>query len=81
MNVVEAGPVNPNPPVVNPTPTPPDQGGGGPSGPTFGESSDGDNTGCSITAGPVNTGNSAANIALLLLPLLVFGFRSIRKQK
>ncbi|MEM7009689.1 MAG: DUF11 domain-containing protein, partial [Thermodesulfobacteriota bacterium] len=82
VNVVEAGSGNPDPPVVNPTPAPtdepPDQGGGGPSAPSDGNGGD---SGCSIAQGPVNSGNSAANLALLLLPLLVFGFRSIRKQK
>ena len=64
----------PQPP---PNPDPGDDGDGGDDGNTGGSN----NSGCTVAAGSINTSNTAINFALLLLPLLVFGFRSIKRKK
>ena len=67
---------NPQPPQnpVNPGPVNPGTGGGT----NGGDGGSGCNT---LAAGPVNTNSTAVNFALMLLPLLVFGIRSIRRKK
>jgi len=65
-------------PGTNPDPAPnpdPDGGDSGNDGNSTG------NSGCSVAAGPINTSGSAFNFALLLLPLLALGVRSLRRKK
>lgn len=75
LNVIpDTGTPQPTPgPNPNPTPEPGDDNTG---------SSDGSgNSGCAVASGPINPGNTALNFAMLLLPLLVFGVRSLRRKK
>lgn len=66
---------NPQPPNPNPDPDP------GSGGDDDGDTGGSNNGGCTVAAGSINTSNTAINFALLLLPLFVFGFRSIRRKK
>jgi len=72
VNIVPAGD------TPQPTQTPDNPTGGGNTG---GDSGSDNSNGCTVAAGTVNTGNSAVNIALLLLPLLVFGVRRYKNKK
>ena len=61
-----------NPPPTNPPPTNPGD---------VGDSNGSGNSGCTLAAGKVQTGNSAINFAILLLPLFVFGIRTLKRKK
>lgn len=62
-------------PTPGPTPTPT------PDGENPGNTDSSGSSGCTVAAGPINTGNIALNFVVLLLPLLVFGMRSLRRKK
>lgn len=53
-----------------------------PSNPGTGGGTNGNsNNGCAVAAGSINPSSAATNFALLLLPLMVFGIRSLRRKK
>ncbi len=67
------------PDVVTPQPTPgptPAPGGEDP-----GSSDSSGSSGCTVASGPINLSGSAFNFAVMILPLLVFGMRSLRRKK
>ena len=69
---VNSGTTNPNP---TPTQTPTDPGG------SDGDSGGSSSSGCSLLAGNPNGGDSAFDLGLLLLPLLIIGLRAARRKK
>lgn len=78
VSIVAVDVVNdvPDTPQATPVPdTPTDNDGGGNT--TGGNG----NSGCAIASNSVDTSNSAFNMLLLMLPLLVFGFRTLRRKK
>ena len=64
--------------IPQPPQNPQDPGSDGDDSGTGGSNN---NNGCAVAAGSINTSSTAINFALLLLPLLVFGFRSIKRKK
>ena len=74
VNVISAT-SNPEPPQNPGNPQPPSNPGTG--GGTNGNS----NGNCALASGSMNISSTAINFALMLLPLLVFGIRSIRRKK
>lgn len=74
VDVVPVGNDNPQPtPQPDPDPTP--------DNPTDDGDSGNGSSGCTVAAGPINASDSAFNFALLLMPLLVFGIRTLRRKK